>query len=76
MTPAFGGQYSIQLSYECSAGAMIPMSGVAVYPDELRIVCECVRSYAHRGQFQRLYVLLFFFPNGYCPFGPQILGCV
>ncbi len=22
-TPAFGGQYSIQLSYECSAGAMI-----------------------------------------------------
>jgi hypothetical protein len=23
MTPAFGGQYSIQLSYWCSAGAMI-----------------------------------------------------
>ena len=22
-TPAFGGQYSIQLSYECNAGAMI-----------------------------------------------------
>gem|GEM_PF-5018483 len=29
-TPAFGGQYSIQLSYWCNAGAMIPMSGVGV----------------------------------------------
>ena len=29
-TPAFGGQYSIQLSYECNAGAMIliPEAGV------------------------------------------------
>jgi hypothetical protein len=26
MTPAFGGQYSIQLSYRCNAGAMIPIS--------------------------------------------------
>ncbi len=24
-TPAFGGQYSIQLSYECNAGAIIPI---------------------------------------------------
>ena len=43
MTPAFGGQYSIQLSYECNAGATIPMSAVPVYADELRIVSRCVR---------------------------------
>ena len=24
-TPAFGGQYSIQLSYRCNAGAIIPI---------------------------------------------------
>ena len=37
-TPAFGGQYSIQLSYWCNAGAIIPMSGVGVYCDEGYIV--------------------------------------
>lgn len=31
MTPAFGGQYSIQLSYECNAGAMIPIAGGRVH---------------------------------------------
>ena len=30
-TPAFGGQYSIQLSYECNAGAMIPILGNGVH---------------------------------------------
>ena len=30
-TPAFGGQYSIQLSYECNAGAMIPICRGAVH---------------------------------------------
>jgi hypothetical protein len=45
MTPAFGGQYSIQLSYECNAGAMIPMYGVPVYALGPRIVSEPVRSY-------------------------------
>ena len=30
-TPAFGGQYSIQLSYECSAGAMIRIWVEVVY---------------------------------------------
>ena len=30
-TPAFGGQYSIQLSYECNAGAMIPILGYGVH---------------------------------------------
>ncbi len=30
-TPAFGGQYSIQLSYECNAGAMIPIWISAVH---------------------------------------------
>jgi hypothetical protein len=43
MTPAFGGQYSIQLSYWCNAGAMIPMSGVGVHCDNLSIVCNLLR---------------------------------
>ncbi len=43
MTPAFGGQYSIQLSYWCDAGAMIPMSGVVVHCDNLHIVCNLLR---------------------------------
>jgi hypothetical protein len=30
-TPAFGGQYSIQLSYWCSAGAIIRMSLAGVH---------------------------------------------
>ncbi len=30
-TPAFGGQYSIQLSYGCSAGDIIPMSTRSVH---------------------------------------------
>lgn len=30
-TPAFGGQYSIQLSYGCSAGDIIPMSARGVH---------------------------------------------
>lgn len=30
-TPAFGGQYSIQLSYECNAGAMIPITTARVH---------------------------------------------
>ena len=31
MTTAFGGQYSIQLSYWCSAGAIIRMSPAGVH---------------------------------------------
>ena len=31
MTTAFGGQYSIQLSYWCSAGAIIRMSLAGVH---------------------------------------------
>lgn len=42
-TPAFGGQYSIQLSYWCNAGAMIPMSGVVVHCDNGPIVCNLLR---------------------------------
>lgn len=42
-TPAFGGQYSIQLSYWCNAGAMIPMSGVVVHCDNRPIVCNLLR---------------------------------
>ena len=33
-TPAFGGQYSIQLSYWCDAGAMILISGAGVHAAE------------------------------------------
>ena len=44
MTPAFGGQYSIQLSYECSAGAIIPISHSDVYCDEGHIVSRHVWS--------------------------------
>ena len=45
-TPAFGGQYSIQLSYWCNAGAIIPISGVVVYCDELHIISH-VTWYKH-----------------------------
>lgn len=31
MITAFGGQYSIQLSYECNAGAMIPICTLGVH---------------------------------------------
>ncbi len=48
MTPAFGGQYSIQLSYECNAGAMIPMYEVPVHPLGLCIVSEPARSYKQK----------------------------
>ena len=34
MTPAFGGQYSIQLSYWCNAGAMILIWLAGVHADE------------------------------------------
>jgi hypothetical protein len=34
-TPAFGGQYSIQLSYWCSAGAIIRMSLAGVHAGAL-----------------------------------------
>ena len=34
MTPAFGGQYSIQLSYWCNAGAMILISVAPVHAAE------------------------------------------
>jgi hypothetical protein len=33
MTPAFGGQYSIQLSYWCSADDMIRISKACVHAD-------------------------------------------
>ena len=33
-TPAFGGQYSIQLSYECNAGAMILIPEAGVHAGE------------------------------------------
>ena len=38
MTPAFGGQYSIQLSYRCSAGDMIPISVAGVHWIDRRFV--------------------------------------
>ncbi len=44
MTPAFGGQYSIQLSYWCSAGAIIPISAGVVHGDELHIISGCMWS--------------------------------
>ena len=34
-TTAFGGQYSIQLSYWCSAGAIIRISGAGVHAGTL-----------------------------------------
>ena len=37
-TPAFGGQYSIQLSYKCNAGAMIPISVQSVHCIDLPFV--------------------------------------
>ena len=37
-TPAFGGQYSIQLSYWCNAGAMIPICVLIVYCNEMQKV--------------------------------------
>ncbi len=37
-TPAFGGQYSIQLSYWCSAGAIIRMSLAGVHAGALFVI--------------------------------------
>lgn len=34
MTPAFGGQYSIQLSYRCNAGAIILIWLARVHADD------------------------------------------
>ena len=38
-TPAFGGQYSIQLSYWCNAGAMILICIPAVHAIDWTGVC-------------------------------------
>ena len=38
MTTAFGGQYSIQLSYWCSAGAIIRMSLMGVHAGALFVI--------------------------------------
>ena len=37
-TPAFGGQYSIQLSYWCSAGAIIRISPAGVHAAALFVI--------------------------------------
>lgn len=36
-TPAFGGQYSIQLSYWCDAGAMILICNAGVHAADLPV---------------------------------------
>ena len=44
-TPAFGGQYSIQLSYECNAGAIILIWGAGVHAGErLLLILHVLRS--------------------------------
>jgi hypothetical protein len=44
-TPAFGGQYSIQLSYECNAGAIILIWGAGVHAGEqLLLILHVFRS--------------------------------
>ena len=42
-TPAFGGQYSIQLSYWCSAGAIIRMSLAGVHAAALFVILHAKR---------------------------------
>lgn len=41
-TPAFGGQYSIQLSYWCSAGAIIRMSLAGVHAAALFAILHAI----------------------------------
>ena len=44
-TPAFGGQYSIQLSYWCNAGAMILICVSPVHAADSSGVSLCVMGY-------------------------------
>ena len=45
-TPAFGGQYSIQLSYWCSAGAIIRISLAGVHAAALFVILHAKRLLA------------------------------
>ncbi len=73
-TPAFGGQYSIQLSYWCSAGAMILISVAPVH------AAECLLSIPHAfaeaddaDQKNRLFPgNAFFFSNSLLSFIPSV----
>lgn len=78
-TPAFGGQYSIQLSYWCNAGAMILIWWAGVHAGErlLSISHALLILTAKPGKtFDRSSLPRSFFRTAYCPLPPQSLGFV
>ena len=71
MTPAFGGQYSIQLSYWCNAGAIIPIYRVGVYCGDVWMISHSALSNPYASlKSMPLGGILFFFPNSLLSFTP------
>jgi hypothetical protein len=62
-TPAFGGQYSIQLSYWCDAGAMILISTAGVHAAESPAFFEPATTvcYADQKKIGKCGVFVLFF---------------
>jgi hypothetical protein len=75
-TPAFGGQYSIQLSYWCDAGAMILISGAGVHAAESPVFFEPVTTVYYADLKKHANApFSFFFSNrllSFTPFDPRI----
>lgn len=75
-TPAFGGQYSIQLSYWCDAGAMILICMAGVHAAESPAFLSNSPGVVYADQKKRANsVFSFFFSNrllSFTPIGPRI----
>ena len=75
-TPAFGGQYSIQLSYWCNAGAMILICIAGVHAAESSAFFEAVIGVCYADQKNEAKTTFsFFFSNSllsFTPFDPRI----
>ena len=75
-TPAFGGQYSIQLSYWCNAGAMILICMSGVHAADLPLFCVAARGLGYADLKKRANMpFSFFFSNNllsFTPIGPRI----
>lgn len=73
-TPAFGGQYSIQLSYRCNAGAIILIWGAGVHAGERLLLISHVfskKSVADPKNARHL-AAAFFFLNAPLSFTPAV----
>ena len=75
-TPAFGGQYSIQLSYWCDAGAMILICVAGVHATESPAFSGGSTALGYADQKKRANsAFSFFFSNSllsFTPIGPRI----